>query len=281
MLKKIVKLNVILVLLILVFPIVRFSVTNANINEPDSWIEKTRIQSTLRKVQNDAFTVGEWLRFNISYGFIHAGTATMAIPDYTYINHRQCYHIKTEAFSASGFNWIFKVEDKYESHIDVEGIFPWRFERHIKEGKYKSDDAADFDQYWHFAKTKDSTYSVPEYVHDILSAFYFVRTQDFSSFKAGDKIHLKNFFKDKVYNLDIKYLGKLPVDVDAGTFSCIIVEPLLTEGGLFKHQGRMLIWLTDDDRKIPVKVTTGIFVGSINIELESYAGIKGPLNAKK
>jgi hypothetical protein len=236
---------------------------------------------SFRKVDNKAFNIGEWLRFNISYGFIHAGTAVMAIPEFRNTNNRNCFYIKAEAFSASGFSWIFKVEDRYETYIDAEGIFPWRFEQHIREGGYKADNIAQFDQVNHLAITKDNKYSIPEYVHDILSAFYFTRTQDFSNFKPGQRLNLKNFYKDKVFQLDVKFLGKQQVEVEAGKFNCIIVEPLVQEGGLFKHKGRILIWLTDDDRKIPVKVVTEIVVGSITIELETYSGINGPLDAKR
>jgi hypothetical protein len=237
--------------------------------------------SSFRKIENKAFTVGEWLRFNISYGFIHAGTAVMAIPDYRYINGRQSFHVKCEAFSAAGFSWIFKVEDRYETVIDCDGLFSWKFEQHIREGSYKADHITDFDQYNNQAMTDKGKFSTPEYVHDIVSAFYFTRTHNFSGYKVGDKLHLENFFKDKVYPLDVKYLGKQRVEVDAGTFDCILVEPLVKEGGLFKHKGRLIIWLTDDDRKIPVKVTSEIIVGSISVELEAYSGINGNIDAKR
>ena len=238
-------------------------------------------QNGLRKVENKAFNVGEWLRFNISYGFIHAGTATLSIPEYRMMSDRKCYYIKAEAFSASGFSWIFKVEDKYETYIDVDGIFPFRFEQHIREGKFKADNIASFDQSKRMVYTKDASYQVPEYVHDILSAFYYTRTQNFSNFKTGQVIKLQNFFKDKVYPLDVKFLGRQEIEVDAGKFQCIIVEPLVKEGGLFKHQGRLLIWLSDDERKIPVKMTSEIVVGSISVELDAYSGLNGPLNSKR
>lgn len=238
-------------------------------------------QHGFRKVENKAFNIGEWLKFDISYGFIHAGTATLAIPEFRYEKNRKCYYVRAEANSAKAFSWFFKVEDRYETYIDTEGIFPWRFEQHIREGKFKADNVASFDHYRKVAVTKDSTYNIPEYVHDILSAFYYVRTQNFSGFKAGQIIKLKNFYKDKVFPLDVKFLGRQVVEVDAGKFQCIIVEPLVQEGGLFKHKGRLLVWLSDDELKIPVKMTSEIIVGSITVELESYAGINGPLTSKK
>ena len=75
-------------------------------------------------------------------------------------------------------------------------------------------------------------------------------------------------------------MGRETIKVEAGTFKCIIVEPLAKEGGLFKSDGRVLIWLSDDDRKIPVKITTKVLIGSIGSELREYSGINGELKAR-
>jgi len=62
--------------------------------------------------------------------------------------------------------------------------------------------------------------------------------------------------------------------VEAGTFNCIMVEPIIAEGGLFKTEGQITIWLTDDELKIPVKVKTKIIIGSIDAELSKIEGLK-------
>jgi len=90
-------------------------------------------------------------------------------------------------------------------------------------------------------------------VSDIVSAFYYARTFNYSKMKQGDRAHLENFYKDKSYSLDILYRGKETVTVEAGTFDCIILEPLVQEGGLFKSEGSIVIWLTDDVLRIRLK----------------------------
>ena len=55
----------------------------------------------------------------------------------------------------------------------------------------------------------------------------------------------------------------------------------MVEGGLFKNEGRIVVYMTDDERKIPVKVSTKVLIGSIDGELASYSGIKGPIAAKR
>jgi hypothetical protein len=233
-----------------------------------------------RKLVNRAFGVGERLVFDVGFGFIIAGEAVMEIPDYDYYNGRKCYRIQFRVNSLPFFSTFYRVDDRYLSLMDVEGLFPWRFEQRLREGGYKRDFSAEFDHSNRVARTSEGIYSVPQYVHDVVSAFYFTRTLDFTGFRPGQRIQLQNFYKDSTYQLDVKFRGKQTVEVPAGKFHCIVVEPLVKEGGLFKSEGSILLWLTDDERKIPVKVMSKIIIGSITAELREYSGIIGPITAK-
>lgn len=234
-----------------------------------------------RKVENKAFKEGEKLTFDVKYGFVTAGIATMHIPAVKRISGRDAYHITFEVNTVPSFDMFYKVRDRYETYIDKEGLFPWRFEQHIREGGYSRDFAAFFDQRKGKAKTSEGEYDIPKYVHDIVSAFYFARTLDYSGLKIGETIYLQNFYKDKVYDLNVKYHGKETISVPAGKFDCIIVEPLVQEGGLFKSEGNIIIWLTDDDIKMPVRVKTKVIVGAIDADLTKFEGLKGQLKSKR
>jgi hypothetical protein len=234
-----------------------------------------------RVVENKAFKEGEKLTFDLNYGFVTAGIATMEIPRIKRISGRDAYHVTFEVNSVPSFDMFYKVRDRYETYIDVEGLFPWRFEQHIREGGYTRDFSAFFDQRKGIAKTSEGEYEIPLYVNDIMSAFYFARTFDYSSMKVNDIINLQNFYKDKVYDLDVRFLGKETIEVPAGKFDCFIVEPLVKEGGLFKHEGNIIIWLTDDELKLPVKVRTKIIVGYVEAKLTKYEGLAGKLTSKR
>ena len=240
-----------------------------------------RADDNFRKLENKAFKEGEKLTFNVNYGFVTAGIATMEIDDIRRISARNAYHVLFRVNTVPSFDWIFKVRDRYETFIDTEGLFPWRFEQHIREGNYSKDFSAFFDQRRGKAKTSGGQYDIPPYVNDILSAFYFARTIDYSGMKINDMVLLHNFYNDKVYDLNVKYLGKETVSVTAGTFDCIVVEPLVQEGGLFKSEGSITVWLSDDNLKLPVKVKTKVVIGSIDAELTKYDGLAGKLTSKR
>jgi hypothetical protein len=235
----------------------------------------------LRKWNNNAFNVGEKLTFDIKYGFVTAGHAVMSIPAIRYVNGRKTYETRIEASSTSGFDWVFKVRDRYETFMDVDGIFPWRFEQHVREGNYSKDYNAFFDPEAMTAESSDGkTYKVPQYVHDIVSAFYYVRTLDMTHTRKGDIVHLQNFFDGETHPLDVRVLGHQQMETDAGTFNCVVIEPMVVQGGLFKSEGSIKIWLTDDDNHIPVRMASKILIGEIVAELTKYEGVRNALVAK-
>jgi hypothetical protein len=84
-----------------------------------------------------------------------------------------------------------------------------------------------------------------------------------------------------VHQLDVVFRGRERISVAAGKFDCVILEPLVRKGGLFKNEGSIYVWLTDDDIKMPVKVKTKVVIGSIDAELTKYEGLAGKLTSKR
>ena len=70
------------------------------------------------------------------------------------------------------------------------------------------------------------------------------------------------------------------MEVPSGKFDCIVVEPLVQEGGLFKHEGYIIVWMTDDDLRVPVKVRTKILIGYVEAKLTNYEGLDGKFESK-
>lgn len=238
-------------------------------------------QPPLRSVQNEAFGVGERLEYSVGYKFITAGRAAFVIgKDLVDVNGRSCYDVRFTALSLESLEWIYKVRDQYRTFLDVDGIFPWKFEQHQREGGFSKDYTATFDQVRHSAVTSEGTFPVPPFIHDIVSALFYVRTFNLKGMKSGEVIQLQNFFDRETHDLQIRVVGRQTVNVAAGKFKCVVVEPIIKSGGLFRAEGNILIWLSDDDRKIPVKVSSKILIGSIDAELTTFRGLRGPLTAR-
>ncbi len=223
-----------------------------------------------RTITNNAFATGEHLVFQIQYGFYQAGTATMSIEDEEYINGGLCYRIVTTANSNSFISKFYKVRDKVASYLDTEGLFSRRFEKHLREGDHNSDRIVDFYHERRIALSTTKKYAVTEiqpYVNDVLSALYYVRTGDLV---VGKEVIFDVYADGKIYPMRVIVQGRETVTVPAGKFSCIKIEPVIRGEGIFQQKGKLTVWLTDDEKKIPVKMTSKIAIGSIGSELKSY-----------
>lgn len=224
--------------------------------------------STLKRVvPNSSFGVGERLEFSISYGPIVAGKAVMEVQEITRYNKHKCFRLVSTAKSNKFFSFFFKVDDKVESLMDVYGLFPLHFEKHLREGKYRADRYVDFDQERGLAFADGDTIPVQKYVQDALSSLYYIRTLNLH---VGNSVFLENHSDKKNYSLQVKVLRRERVRVPAGEFDCLVIEPLLQASGIFKHKGKLTVWLTDDQFKIPVLMKSKVTVGSIASKLKNY-----------
>ena len=214
------------------------------------------------------FGVGERLEFSIDYGIINAGHATMTVERLRRIAGQECLDIRTEAKSNGFFSKIYKVWDRAQTFMDRETLLPWRFEKHLREGSYRKDLVIKFDRHGHYARYEnDDEVMVHPHTQDELSAFYYVRMLPL---EVGQDVFIDNHTNRKNYPLKVIVHGRETVKVDAGTFDCLVIEPVIQEGGIFTAKGTLTIWVTDDERRIPVKMRTKIVVGSITASLKDY-----------
>jgi hypothetical protein len=223
-----------------------------------------------RKIVNKVWNVGEQLTFSIDYGFLNAGTATMSVVGTEEVNGGLCYHIATEAESNKFISTFYKVKDKVNSYIDVEGIFSRRFEKMLREGGYESDRFTDFYHDRLIALNTTEKYAVreiPLYTQDILSSLYLLRTFEL---KIGKDESIDVYADGKVYPLKVIVHKIEKVKVPAGEFECFKVEPVLKSEGIFRQKGKILVWLTTDHRKLPVKMASKVIIGYIGTNLEQY-----------
>lgn len=232
-----------------------------------------------RTVANNAFKVGEWVKYRIHYGMIDAGEATLLVEESKYkFGGREAYHIVGEGKSLGSFDWFFKVRDRYETYIDKQGLFPHRFIRNCDEGGYKiNQDYTFYPERRAYKDGKGDGYMTPDFVQDMLSGYYYARTVDYSNAKVGDIFTIMTIVDDEIYPLKMKYMGKEQVSVDAGKFNCLRFAPVVQKGRVFKKEEDLSVWITDDANHLPVLAKAKILVGSIKMELYQYNGIANNL----
>jgi len=214
------------------------------------------------------FRVGERFSFSVEYGFVTAGEATMSVTAIDTIRGHASYCLRTSATTNEIFSAFYKVDDRVESHMDVERFFSRHFMKRLREGDHKKDMEVYFEQEKMLARyvNGDSLATLPE-TQDVLSAFFYLRTQEL---KVGATFSFPCHDNKKNYPLEIKVLRKEKVIVPAGRFECFVIEPKLKTGGLMRKEAKMLIWVTADERKMPVLMETRLKIGSIAAKLTEY-----------
>jgi hypothetical protein len=214
------------------------------------------------------FKPGEYLKFSVQYGFVKAGSAYLEVPGVQQMDGREVMLLQARAESNKFFSAFYKVRNRITSYWDREGRFSRRYAENRREGGYRTQSDIRFD-YDHLEAHYDDgrTFPVTPNVQDALSSFYYTRTQ---ALPVGGSIVFDYHASRKNLPLEVKVLGRETVSTPAGKFRCVAVEPLLKAGGIFKKKGRLVIWLTDDERRMPVLMKSKVTIGSISVVLQEY-----------
>ncbi len=171
---------------------------------------------------------------------------------------------------------FFKVNDYVQSVFDPKIMQSLTYNLEENHGRKKRHRTLVFD---HVQKTVVSrlnndppeTLAISEPVQDVLSSFYYLRTQE--GFGRDRPIIFDVYDGGKIWSVAVYTLGREIVKTPAGEFSTIRVRTYPRYQGVFMNKGEVFLWLTDDDRKIPVLMKSTLKVGSFVFTLTAmHAG---------
>ncbi len=219
------------------------------------------------------FNVGERLRFQVSWGVARAGYATMEVAGVESIGGRQCYHIVSGVATAPVFDRIFRVRNTYESWLDCGELLSRKFVARFSEGSYKKVETLLFDRKKQVFSLLESgrTGKAPASIQDVVSALYNLRAKPLA---VGKSYLLDAQMGSTSWPLVVSVLYKEKISVPAGDFDCFVVRPLHRKyAGNPDAQGTILVWLSADEKKIPVRIDCQLPLGSLSVDLLEVNGI--------
>lgn len=118
------------------------------------------------------------------------------------------------------------------------------------------------------------------HTQDIVSAFYYARTIDFSNARDGDIFEVPMFLDNEMHNFKFKYKGRFKLKTDVGTFRVMKFMPVVMKGRVFKSEEDLVVYVTDDANKIPLEIKANILVGAVRMTLTKYEGLRNPVTSK-
>jgi hypothetical protein len=237
-------------------------------------------------IKKIVFSAGETLSYEIYYhwGFIwaNAGQVNFSV-NHVESSRKKVFYFVGEGNTYPSYDWFFKVRDKFETWADTLSLKPYRYIRNTMEGSTKVHNKSYFD---YAAKqvvcykifddkiTKDSV-SIKACTFDVLSMIYYARCVDYSLYKVGAKIPISLYLDGEINDsLFIQYLGHEKIKSQLGLRDCIVFSPLLISGTIFTGGQGMKVWVTNDEQKVPVQISTPVIVGEIQAKIKSISGPK-------
>ncbi|MEN7548686.1 DUF3108 domain-containing protein [Rapidithrix thailandica] len=246
-------------------------------------------QAVFRKL-NTHIATGERLSYRAHVGFINACRAEINLDKNIFeVNERPCYRVKVDAQSVGTFKMFYKFENEYQSYIDTSAITTHKFYRSTHEPDYELEETIEFDHRSGKGKLtqnkngnpKQKTFDFPGYPQDLISGYYYLRAVNFKNKSKGDVINMCGIYEDSVYNFQLKFLGKDIVKTKFGKIHAYMLSPIMPDNKLFKGGDAITIWVSEDKNRIPLKVKAKMFVGSVELDLEDYSGLKQDFNFAK
>ena len=241
-----------------------------------------------------AFWAGEKMEFVLHYrwGAINSdvGHATVSLDAVTY-NGQEAFLCSAYGRTTKLFDLFFKVREDFRSWFTRDGLRPLKFTRDTYEGGYEARNTYVYD--WsapdpHIVADVYSSSSgqrspyipLTPCTFDLPALFFFARNMDFDAVEPGRKYPMTFAIDDDVFNVYFILYGPETIKVKGlGTIRTIKFAAKLLEGEVFKGEEDMMIWVTDDDNRLPVYFEAPLLVGTATGRMTGYEGLKHPFTA--
>ncbi|MCD8313800.1 MAG: DUF3108 domain-containing protein [Bacteroidales bacterium] len=242
------------------------------------------------KEENLAYGAGEHFTFTVHYswGIINSDVGVADIDlDTLRLDGRKAFRCKVYGRTWRWYDKIFRVREDFRSWFTVDGLKPLKFTRNTREGKYiatntynyiwegTEDPFIEADVYSSHSGQRNLELPLNDCTFDLPALFYLARNMDFDNIEPDVQYPMTFAIDDDVYNvyfilkdreqLKIKGLGKI---------NTIRFAAKLIAGTVFTGDEDMLIWVTDDDNRVPVYFEAPILVGTASGRLAGYSGLK-------
>jgi hypothetical protein len=251
-----------------------FLVSLVTVQSPTAEAQVDSVQPVTPEVAMAArpYGPGERMEYVARYGFMNPGRASMEVVGIEDIRGRPALHTR---FSLKGRLFV-AVNYLLESWVDMERIASVRFLQD------NDDDPTERHRSYEIFPDRQ-TYTVndgeeqPSVAHplDEGALLYHVRTMDL---EVGKTYELNRYFRPDRNPVIIKVLRKQRIDVPAGRFNTIVIQPIIKARGIFSEGGQAEIYLSDDPRRIMVQMRVKIAAIKISLQLERY---RPPTDATK
>lgn len=243
-------------------------------------LEDTEGFDNQRRPLVDPFTVGEKIVHSVTWYGMEAGRLTLTTKPMLEVNGKLSYNFLIGLKSSSMMSRIYSVDDSIETYLDYYELVPHVFKINNRESGKLLQAHAYFDfktlkaDFWEKKYTeKDGeqerklSWDILPYSQNAFSGVFYMRI---FKFEVGKEYSFRVSDDEKNIIFKAKGVKKEKIKTDAGTFDTIKLKAEIVSRGALSQSGDMFMWLTDDDKKVVVRIEADIKVGKLVSELVEY-----------
>ena len=210
------------------------------------------------------WAAGENLEYAVRLAGLNSGTGVMQVTGIESMRGRPAWRLHFNIKGSTPFG-TYHVDDSYDSWMDVESLNSLRFEQDLYEGgkrkKRNYDIYPSRRMFRQEGKEERATSTDPL---DDASFFFFVRTLPLV---VGETYSFDKYFDPNSNPVVIKVVRRDTIDVPAGRFPAIVLQPVIKTGGLFSKDGHAELWLSDDEHRILLRMDTHFSIIKLGLTL--------------
>ncbi len=234
------------------------------------------------------FAPGEKLTYDVTWSIFHAGEVAATLRK---VNESggDAYEVETAATSQGFVSLLYKVENDFHSFFDPATTCSRQIYKKVMEGRRHKETRIVFDSALRLAvlderdladpkaPPKHAENEIPPCVEDVVTAFYFIRRQPL---RVGEIFPVVINDGSKTREVRVEVQARERIQTSLGAREAFRLEPKVF-GQLYKRKGRMLIWLSDDAQRLPLRIKAMISVGTITGNLKSVSTEPPPASTAK
>jgi hypothetical protein len=223
------------------------------------------------------FKAGEVLEYDIGWSsFVTAGTATVSVKEKRPSYGSLAYYIVAEGRPTTIVSKLYTLYYKADTLLDSYTLLPQRGSLYSEEGKRHRMKTTTFNQAAKKASYEIETRTVvkkdlaiPGFTQDALSAIYVLRS---IPFKSGEKFNMPVSDNGQIYKVQMQVGAVEPVKTGLGTINGLRITPVITGPDKDSPRG-LALWVSDDARRLPLKMEAQLLVGKFTVTLTKASGI--------
>ena len=173
--------------------------------------------------------------------------------------------IRFVAKTSFPFSSVYLIDDQIDTWLDINDLYTKRIKRSIKQGNYKKESETKNYYEESISVTNKDTTLINGFLFDPYSLFYLLRTKPLI---LGQTIKINTFNGKKITPIQIVTKAEETINTVFGSFNCLVIKPFREGSTLLKNKGDMMIWFSNDKKRLPIQIKIKLQYGSMLLKIK-------------